>query len=97
MTFQEFIEKKPNFIKEAKKCTSEEEFTNVAEAYGVKFGKDSFDKAYEIIVGGKGKTKLSEDALDSVSGGTNIEVTQVDLGGMFKGNNNESTFIFNIK
>lgn len=79
MNLQEFKMKQPDFVKEAKKCKDEFEFTRLAEKHGIKFGSGCFEKAYALFCG-NGKGEISEDSLANVAGGTNIEAQEFSFG-----------------
>ena len=81
MNFQDFKLKRPEFVREAKKCKNQFEFTKVAEKHGIRFGADSFDKAYELLCD-NGTSHLSDDMLASAAGGAKLqpEVQMTELG-----------------
>ena len=74
MTLKEFLEKNPAAIEEAAKCENVDEFKNLIEKAGITFeSEDKLQKAFELVKN-KNVTELSEDALDSVSGGSKARV-----------------------
>lgn len=77
MNLQEFKIRKPEFVKEAKNCKNEFEFTRLAEKYNIKFGAGCFKKAYELFCNSK-SGELNEDTLKNVAGG--INTTELNLG-----------------
>ncbi len=69
MTLKEFIEKNPSAVDEAAKCKTLEEFRNLTEQVGITFeNQEKLEKAFELVKS-QNATQLSDDALDSVSGG----------------------------
>ena len=69
MTLKEFLEKNPSAIQEAEKCKDMGEFKKLTEKAGITFdSEDKLQKAFELVKN-KNVTELSEDTLDSVSGG----------------------------
>lgn len=90
MNLQEFKLSKPDFVKAARDCKDESEFTKLAEKYGIRFGNGCFEKAYELFCGHSDE-ELSDDALLNVSGGVDFNIAEIGLG---YGND---TFIFTEK
>lgn len=79
MDLKGFELKKPEFVKEAKKCKDKFEFTRVAEKYNVKFGADCFEAAYSFFCGSS-KGGMSDDDLAGVSGGMGMTFTELPIG-----------------
>lgn len=90
MNLKEFKLKKPEFVKEAKGCKSESEFTKLAEKHGIKFGSGCLEKAYNLFCEPK-VGKLSDDDLENVSGGVSFNIAQLGLG------YSKDTFLFTDK
>lgn len=90
MDLQEFKSLKPEFIREAKNCKDESEFTKLAEKHGIKFGKNCLEKAYGLFCA-QDKGELSEESLENVSGGVDFNISELGLG------YGKDTFIFTDK
>lgn len=69
MTLKEFLQKNPTAVEEAAKCTTLEEFKTLTEQAGITFGSpEKLEKAFELVKS-QAVNELSDDALNTVSGG----------------------------
>lgn len=82
MTIQEFFKERPELLEELKKCKSEEEFTELAEKNGIKFGNDRLNEVYNFVCSkNQGLQEISDSELDEVAGGrVNLSVTPLNFG-----------------
>ena len=73
MNLKEYFEKNPGLLSQFKKCTSKDEFMNVAQANNIRFGGNKLNEVYEYILSTKNDGEaLSEDALEKAAGGTSL-------------------------
>ena len=79
MTLKEFIEKNPSAVEKAAKCKNLQEFKSLTEKAGITFDtSEKLEKAFELVKSQK-VNELSDDALDTVSGGKVYEHKLSDL------------------
>jgi arsenate reductase-like glutaredoxin family protein len=75
MTFNEFLEKRPEDVKKAKACKTIEEFKKMVDDFGISYKGDAeLHEAFDIV-----KNKLSNEDLDNIAGGAARKFKQEDL------------------
>ena len=80
MNLKEYFEKNPGLLSQFKKCTSKDEFMNVAQANNIRFGGNKLNEVYEYILSMENDSKtLSEDSLEKAAGGTSLPVNNNPL------------------
>ena len=82
MTFQEFFNERPELLTKLKNCKSEEEFAELAEQNGIKFGNNKLNEVYNFICGeNQNSMGISDNVLSEVAGGqSNSSVTSLNVG-----------------
>ncbi|MDQ5983687.1 MAG: hypothetical protein RUMPE_00713 [Eubacteriales bacterium SKADARSKE-1] len=82
MTIQEFFKKRPELLESLKRCKSEDEFSEMAEKNGIKFGNDRLNDVYNFVhSANQDSQEISDNALNAVAGGNeNLSVKSLNFG-----------------
>lgn len=93
MNLEDFFRKDPGLLDQFKKCSSKDDFMNVAQENNMRFAAGKLDEVYEYIQKIKNRDELSDDALSTASGGVGNEtkVEELNIGGTANSNGAPTT------